>query len=76
VEACLADSRHADVFIVGLPHRTLEDDVYKGMFIPKGAIVFVNAWYVQFELAVCLPLESLTRADLKQGNIKRREGLP
>jgi hypothetical protein len=34
--------------IVGLPHRTLEDDEYKGMFIPKGVIVFANSWYVEF----------------------------
>ncbi|KAF9456640.1 cytochrome P450 [Collybia nuda] len=28
---------------LGLPHRLLEDDVYRGMFIPKGSIVFANA---------------------------------
>ncbi|KAK7447390.1 hypothetical protein VKT23_014100 [Stygiomarasmius scandens] len=27
----------------GIPHRSLEDDIYKGMFIPKGSIVFANA---------------------------------
>ncbi|KAK7060889.1 hypothetical protein VNI00_000622 [Paramarasmius palmivorus] len=26
-----------------IPHRSLEDDVYKGMFIPKGTIVLPNA---------------------------------
>ncbi|KAG7094724.1 hypothetical protein E1B28_005544 [Marasmius oreades] len=25
-----------------VPHRALDDDIYKGMFIPKGAIVFAN----------------------------------
>ncbi|KAJ3570930.1 hypothetical protein NP233_g4088 [Leucocoprinus birnbaumii] len=29
---------------LGVPHYTREDDVYRGMFIPKGTIVFANAW--------------------------------
>ncbi|KAF9443654.1 cytochrome P450 [Macrolepiota fuliginosa MF-IS2] len=29
---------------LGIPHRALRDDVYKGMFIPKGTTVFANAW--------------------------------
>ncbi|KAJ8699282.1 hypothetical protein PTI98_002413 [Pleurotus ostreatus] len=28
---------------IGLPHRLMEDDIYKGMFIPKGSVVFANA---------------------------------
>ncbi|KAI0635124.1 cytochrome P450 [Trametes polyzona] len=28
----------------GLPHRLTEDDVYEGMAIPKGTLVFANAW--------------------------------
>lgn len=27
---------------MGIPHRSLEDDVYNGMFIPQGTIVFAN----------------------------------
>ncbi|KAK0491979.1 cytochrome P450 [Armillaria luteobubalina] len=27
---------------MGFPHRSVEDDVYRGMFIPKGSIVFAN----------------------------------
>jgi len=27
---------------LGLPHSSLEDDVYKGMFIPKGSLVIAN----------------------------------
>jgi hypothetical protein len=30
----------------GLPHSVMEDDVYKGMFIPKGAIILANALFV------------------------------
>lgn len=26
----------------GVPHRALEDDVYRGMFIPKGAVIIAN----------------------------------
>ncbi|KAL4242334.1 cytochrome P450 family protein [Abortiporus biennis] len=29
---------------LGLPHRLMEDDVYKGMYIPKGSLVFANCW--------------------------------
>jgi cytochrome P450 len=28
----------------GLPHMTSEEDVYRGYFIPKGAIVMGNTW--------------------------------
>ena len=34
-----------DAWLLGLPHATLEDDDYKGYFIPKGSIVFANIWY-------------------------------
>ncbi|KAG7441948.1 cytochrome P450 [Guyanagaster necrorhizus] len=30
------------VLPMGLPHRSMEDDVYRGMFIPKGSVVFAN----------------------------------
>ena len=33
-------------FISDLPHRLMEDDVYKDMQIPKGSLVFGNIWYV------------------------------
>lgn len=29
---------------IGVPHRSLEDDVYAGHFIPGGSIVMVNQW--------------------------------
>ncbi|OQV04034.1 hypothetical protein CLAIMM_08984 [Cladophialophora immunda] len=29
---------------LGVPHATLEDDIYKGMLIPKGSVVFANAY--------------------------------
>ena len=32
--------------VPGVPHRLMEDDVYEGWFIPAGAVVFDNPWYV------------------------------
>ena len=29
---------------VGVPHATVEDDIYEGYFIPKGTVVLVNIW--------------------------------
>lgn len=29
---------------LGVPHKSLSDDVYNGMFIPKGTNVFFNTW--------------------------------
>ncbi|KAF8884122.1 cytochrome P450 [Infundibulicybe gibba] len=29
---------------LGIPHSTLEADIYNGMYIPKGALVFGNVW--------------------------------
>ncbi|KAF6842127.1 cytochrome p450 monooxygenase [Colletotrichum plurivorum] len=28
---------------LGIPHKSLENDVYNGMFIPKGSIIFANS---------------------------------
>ncbi|KAF9446191.1 cytochrome P450 [Macrolepiota fuliginosa MF-IS2] len=36
--------RWLSVVPLGIPHRTLYDDVYKDMFIPKGTTVFANGW--------------------------------
>lgn len=39
------------LFTSDLPHRLMEDDVYKDMHIPKGSLVFGNIWYVWCRLA-------------------------
>ena len=31
---------------VGLPHGVVADDVYNGHFVPGGATVFANIWFV------------------------------
>ena len=35
--------------LTGIPHSTMQDDIYNGMFIPKGTMVFANAWCVSSE---------------------------
>jgi hypothetical protein len=32
----------------GGPHRSTEDDVHDGYFIPAGSIILTNIWYVKF----------------------------
>jgi len=31
---------------LGLPHRLMEDDIYDGIFLPKGSLVFPNIWTI------------------------------
>ncbi|KAK7035030.1 O-methylsterigmatocystin oxidoreductase [Favolaschia claudopus] len=33
-----------ELFIVGVPHRAMEDDIYNGYLIPKGSLVIANVW--------------------------------
>ena len=40
--------RWRSVVPLGIPHRVLEDDEYRGFHIPKGAIVLTNIWYVPY----------------------------
>jgi len=30
----------------GIPHATTQDDYYEGYFIPKGTMLFANAWAI------------------------------
>ncbi|KAH9478383.1 Cytochrome P450 monooxygenase COX2 [Psilocybe cubensis] len=34
---------------LGVPHRVVEDDYYKGYLIPKGATIFTNIWAMCYE---------------------------
>ncbi|KDQ17039.1 hypothetical protein BOTBODRAFT_106426, partial [Botryobasidium botryosum FD-172 SS1] len=38
--------RWLPVVPLAFPHRLTEDDFYEGYFIPKGSIVFPNAWAI------------------------------
>jgi hypothetical protein len=33
-------------YLSGVSHRVTQSDVYEGHFIPSGAIVIPNVWYV------------------------------
>ena len=47
IRACVREAlRWRMVGPLGVPRRTVADDVYEGYFIPKGAIVIENIWYV------------------------------
>ena len=49
VRSCLShcESMLTEV-LSGVPHLVMQDDVYKGMFIPKGSVVIANALYAPF----------------------------
>ncbi|EMD35994.1 hypothetical protein CERSUDRAFT_52911 [Gelatoporia subvermispora B] len=34
---------------LGVPHRSTEDDVYGGFFIPKSTVILANVWAVAFQ---------------------------
>ncbi|KAI1269158.1 putative O-methylsterigmatocystin oxidoreductase [Xylariaceae sp. FL1019] len=36
--------RSSPISPLGVPHASTKDDVYRGMFIPKGTIVYQNVW--------------------------------
>lgn len=38
--------RSHNVAPTGVPHRVTEDDVYEGYFIPRGALVVANLWFM------------------------------
>ena len=31
---------------LGVPHALMKDDIYNGMFIPKGSVVMTNIWCI------------------------------
>ena len=52
---------------ISIPHRLMEDDVYKGMFIPAGATVVDNVWWVHsFEFML-----GVSYCSLEQGYLSR-----
>ncbi|TBU28897.1 cytochrome P450 [Dichomitus squalens] len=53
IEAIFAEVlRWRPVVPLGIPHSTLQDDTYNGMFIPKGTMVFANAWSMAMDTRV------------------------
>lgn len=47
---------------IGVPHRLMEDDLYNGMFIPAGATIVENIWWVRSPR-----LGDLLKSDLSRG---------
>jgi cytochrome P450 len=43
---CLELLRWRPIVPLGIPHRSIVDDEYRGMFIPKGSLVIGNTWSV------------------------------
>jgi len=47
VDAVLSETYRWGVPVpLSLPHRLMEDDVYRGMLIPKGSLIFGNVWAI------------------------------
>lgn len=45
LNACISEAlRWIPILPLGVHHRSLADDVYKGYFIPGGSAVIANGW--------------------------------
>lgn len=62
---------------LGLPHRLMEDNMYNGMFIPQGTLVFANIWKMLRDETVYpkpdefIPERYMVEAD--EATVKRRD---
>ncbi|KAJ3810819.1 cytochrome P450 [Lentinula aff. lateritia] len=57
---------------LGLQHRSIEDDIYKGYFIPKGTICIANVWAMNRDVDVYGPDAHLFKPERhldKEGNL-------
>lgn len=53
IEAIVKETfRWAPPLPIGATHRLMEDDVYRGMFIPGGATIVENIWW-NYPLLAC-----------------------
>ena len=47
IEAIMKEAlRWQPVFPLGIPHRSIVDDEYRGYLIPKGTVIIPNQWCV------------------------------
>lgn len=47
IRCCVKETlRWMPTVILGVPHRTMKDDIYNGWKIPEGATIINNVWYV------------------------------
>ena len=62
VRRCQLFRLFVNVYVpLGIPHVSLADDIHDGYFIPKGAIIFQNLWFVLGEHASISVLISFFR---------------
>ncbi|KAJ7888815.1 cytochrome P450 [Mycena leptocephala] len=65
IRAIVAETlRWRPVPVLGIPHASTEDFIYRGMFIPKGSIIIANLWESTSTRIISLTLTALTRRDL------------
>jgi len=50
---------HPNCITSGIPHRALKDDIYRGMFIPKGSLVIANIRWATDHVSELMSLEPL-----------------
>ncbi|KAI0767232.1 CyP450 monooxygenase [Fomes fomentarius] len=63
--------RWRSVVPVGVPHCSLEDDEYRGYFIPKGSVVIANIWAISNDPKVYADPETLKpERFLKDGQLR------
>jgi len=63
---------HPNSITSGIPHRALEDDVYRGMFIPKGSLVIANTrWAMDHESELMSPELPLKRYIYERSSLSR-----
>ncbi|KAF5384030.1 hypothetical protein D9757_006947 [Collybiopsis confluens] len=58
---------------LGLQHRSIEDDVYKGYFIPKGTVCIANVWAMNRDIDVYGPDAHIFKPERHldiEGNLK------
>ena len=64
INAIIMESlRWKNVAPLGVQHKTIEDTVYNGYFVPKGTVLFPNTW-----LVLSLPKHGGPGADLPRGS--------
>ncbi|KIJ18569.1 hypothetical protein PAXINDRAFT_167162 [Paxillus involutus ATCC 200175] len=78
VEALLRESlRWHPVAPLAIPHATTNEDVYEGMYIPKGATVFLNSWAIAHdEKTYPEPFQFIPQRFLKEDGTLTEDNIP
>lgn len=54
---------------IGVPHRNIEEDEYRGMLIPMGSSVITNIWCVMISIKCLLQPKLVVRAMLNNKDV-------